>query len=268
MNKYGIREMENFKAPRRKPWIVILIALVLGLCIWLVAHLAGGGRDSVRGSDGGNAKPAAQLADTADKARKSAARNSAIQKPATNATAPKVEQPAVDLKTEKKPVTSKAAKSALARALELIDKNDRIAARGLLQKALENELPDPQRAEIERGLVKINTELVFLPYEMPEKLTHVVKRGDSLGKLAKEYGITIDSIQVINGIKNPNHIRPDDILKILDGDYSIAISRGSLKLTVYMNGKFFKSYPIAIGKFDKTPAGTFEIVDRLKNPVW
>ncbi len=49
--------------------------------------------------------------------------------------------------------------------------------------------------------------------------------------------------------------------------YSITINRAARTLTLYKNGQWYKSYPIAIGKpSTPTPTGTFTIVNRAVNP--
>lgn len=49
--------------------------------------------------------------------------------------------------------------------------------------------------------------------------------------------------------------------------YSITINKAARTLTVYRNGQWYKSYPVAIGKpSTPTPTGTFTIVNRAVNP--
>lgn len=49
--------------------------------------------------------------------------------------------------------------------------------------------------------------------------------------------------------------------------YSITINRASRTLTVYRNGQWYKSYPVAIGKpTTPTPAGTYTIINKAINP--
>ncbi|MBQ2862549.1 MAG: LysM peptidoglycan-binding domain-containing protein [Clostridia bacterium] len=43
---------------------------------------------------------------------------------------------------------------------------------------------------------------------------HEVKYGDTLTRIAKEYGVSVSDIAELNNIANPNHIRTGDILKI------------------------------------------------------
>ncbi|EDK34217.1 L,D-transpeptidase [Clostridium kluyveri] len=49
--------------------------------------------------------------------------------------------------------------------------------------------------------------------------------------------------------------------------YSITINRAARRLTLYKNGKVYKTYPVAVGKSGTpTPAGTFRIINKQINP--
>lgn len=49
--------------------------------------------------------------------------------------------------------------------------------------------------------------------------------------------------------------------------YSITVNTGNHTLTLYKNGKPFRSYPVAIGKpSTPTPKGTFRIKNKAVNP--
>lgn len=49
--------------------------------------------------------------------------------------------------------------------------------------------------------------------------------------------------------------------------YSITINRNARKLTLYRNGKVYRTYLVAIGKRrTPTPAGTFKIINKQINP--
>ncbi|WP_373844349.1 L,D-transpeptidase [Clostridium sp.] len=49
--------------------------------------------------------------------------------------------------------------------------------------------------------------------------------------------------------------------------YSITINRNARKLTLYRNGKVYRTYPVAVGKSrTPTPAGTFRIINKQVNP--
>jgi len=47
----------------------------------------------------------------------------------------------------------------------------------------------------------------------PATKNHKVKKGETLYKISKQYGVTVEEIQKANGMKNAN-IKPDQTLKI------------------------------------------------------
>lgn len=49
--------------------------------------------------------------------------------------------------------------------------------------------------------------------------------------------------------------------------YNIIVNTNTRRLTLYRNGEWYKSYPIAVGKpSTPTPKGDFEIVNKTVNP--
>ncbi|MFT8315429.1 MAG: L,D-transpeptidase [Clostridium sp.] len=49
--------------------------------------------------------------------------------------------------------------------------------------------------------------------------------------------------------------------------YTITINRNARSLTLYKDNKFYKLYPVAVGKgATPTPAGTFKIINKQINP--
>ena len=50
--------------------------------------------------------------------------------------------------------------------------------------------------------------------EATEPKTYVIQRGDTLSRIAKRYGVTVEKIVVANNIKNPNRIYAGQTIKI------------------------------------------------------
>lgn len=49
--------------------------------------------------------------------------------------------------------------------------------------------------------------------------------------------------------------------------YTITVNTSAFTLTLYKNGQWYRSYPVAIGKpSTPTPKGTFKIVNKALNP--
>jgi LysM repeat protein len=45
-------------------------------------------------------------------------------------------------------------------------------------------------------------------------ISYVVKRGDRLGNIADQFGVTVDAIVALNHLDNPNHIEAGQVLLI------------------------------------------------------
>ena len=141
-------------------------------------------------------------------------------------------------------------------------------ARERLFELLESPLDGEARAAVEHALGRVHTELVFNPHPMPEKREHVVARGESLAILARRYGTTVELISRSNRITNPHRIRVGDRLRILQGAFSVEVSKTRNDLVLRLDDRFFKRYRVGTGEFARTPEGSFRIVDRIENPTW
>jgi lipoprotein-anchoring transpeptidase ErfK/SrfK len=156
----------------------------------------------------------------------------------------------------------------LKQARTLEQAGDLVGARAGYLALLKKSRGTRYKADAERVLGRINIELAMTPMPMPEKEHYVVKRGDSVERIARRFGTTVGLIQKGNRLANPNLIKAGDSLRILKGKFSMSISKSRNDLVVLLNGEFFKRYRVGTGKFDKTPVGTFEISDKITEPVW
>lgn len=116
-------------------------------------------------------------------------------------------------------------------------------------------------------LGELNTQIVFTAAAAPEKADYTIEPGDSLGKLAKKFGTTIELIKKANGLPS-DKIRVSDRLRIYQGKFAVDVNKSANTLTVTDNGKFFKRYRVGTGQFNRTPAGEFKIMSRIEKPPW
>ncbi|MBM4142504.1 MAG: LysM peptidoglycan-binding domain-containing protein [Lentisphaerae bacterium] len=234
-------DLDSFKEPSRRPWILVAVLLAAGAAVYWYRQRPQ--RPPVPAETRETSAPAAISASS----------------PAPRQ-APPPPAPAAPAKPES---------------------SGRLLDQGRAHEAAGN-LPEARRcylaalaagaagnaAEIERRLGKVNVELISGPHAMPEKVTHTVQRGESLDAIAGRYGTTSELIQKGNGIANANMIRMGQSLRVLSGKFELGVSRARNDMLVTLNGAFFKRYPIGSGKDGKTPVGTFQIVDKEKNPTW
>jgi lipoprotein-anchoring transpeptidase ErfK/SrfK len=150
------------------------------------------------------------------------------------------------------------------RALALKKEGNLAEARTLLQPLADAENPPDAILDL---LSDINTAIIFTPVPAPEKIDHTIESGDTLGKLAKKYGTTVDLIKKSNNLKS-DMIRLGDRLRIYQGKFTVRVSKTANTLTVRDNDKFFKRYRVGTGEYSKTPVGTFTVTDRIPSPPW
>lgn len=158
----------------------------------------------------------------------------------------------------------------LMQAAEKAEKEDNIsAARTNYLEVLADSECGGARDVAEARLGIIDIDLIFTPREMPGKVDYAIAAGDSLKKIANKFGTTVDLIVKGNNVANPDRVQVGDRLRVLDKQvFAIAVSKSRNDLLVTMNGKFFKRYRVATGKFAKTPVGTFKIEDKIPDPPW
>ena len=116
-------------------------------------------------------------------------------------------------------------------------------------------------------LGKVNMQLLKAPLMMPGKEYYVIQSGDYLQKIAKKYNTTVVLLKTMNGLESDT-IRLGDRLLVFNGGFSIRVSKSRNTLDLMLDGKPFKRYPVGTGKFGKTPAVEFTIVDKIVEPPW
>lgn len=142
-----------------------------------------------------------------------------------------------------------------------------LQAREKALAGLEQAQDPATRAALEKLLGEVGIALVMTPRPMPEKVEYVVQPGDTLGKIARQYGTTIELIERSNRLASRT-IRPGDRLRVLNAPWSIVVNKTRNDLVLSLNGRFFKRYRVGTGEYAKTPTGEFKITERIPQPTW
>ncbi len=124
--------------------------------------------------------------------------------------------------------------------------------------------PDPEAIEV---LGKVNMQLLKAPLMMPGKEYYVIQSGDYLQKISKKYNTTVALLKTMNGLESDT-IRLGDRLLVFNGNFSIRVSKSRNSLDLMAGNQVFKRYSVGTGKFGKTPAVEFTIVDKIIEPPW
>lgn len=131
-------------------------------------------------------------------------------------------------------------------------------------------LSHPESPTVEKAKEKLgtmNTKLIFSPIITEDSAAYEVRKGDTLEKIAKEFNTTVALIKEANRLEG-EMLSIGERLKITRGNFAIVIDADSNRLTLELDGRFFKEYPVGTGKFGSTPIGTFKIVNKHLKPVW
>ena len=160
------------------------------------------------------------------------------------------------------------ADDALLRLGEVYEGQQQLVEARTMYRTLLERFPDsPLMGRTQERLGKVNVALLLSPIVTDLDAVHEVKPGDTLGKIASAYGSTVDFIKRANGLKS-DVIRPQQKLKVPKGKFTIVVDKSQNQLLLTENNQFIKTYPVATGKDNSTPIGTFKIVTKIPNPVW
>lgn len=149
-----------------------------------------------------------------------------------------------------------------------LEKNREILkAKELYQELLSN-FPDYSGVEaVQQKLEQLNLEVIYAHSQSSKTILREVQVGDTLGKLAKKYGTTVELI------KKKNHLTSDVIrvgqkLYIWSGSFNIFVDKSQNILILKDGEEVVKVYTVSTGADNMTPIGTFKIASKLIDPVW
>ena len=111
----------------------------------------------------------------------------------------------------------------------------------------------------------------------PSTLEYVVKSGDSMAQIAREYGVTVMAIAAANGIDNPSQIRAGQRLLIPadapapaeqsapEGNLKMTVSIGQQRCHVYRGEQLLYNWPCSTGRAGSgTKTGTFYVQSKYR----
>ena len=131
-----------------------------------------------------------------------------------------------------------------------IENARRLRAEGKLaeaQKLLRNQLRlhgrRPEAKAARELLGEINTEMFFSTDVPFGKTEYVVKRGDSLWRIARKLGSSPSVIVRTNNMES-DLIRPGERLFVPDGDFTLTLDLPDERAVIHHGEGFFKQYPI------------------------
>ena len=120
-------------------------------------------------------------------------------------------------------------------------------------------------------LTEANTRLYLSGAPVAENglTTHVIRPGETMFKIAQQYGIPLETLLALNHLKAPKDvIYPGDKLTVPSPKLSwrILVTKRYHLLELFRGERRFAAYEIGIGRRDRTPVGRFVIYEKIENP--
>ncbi len=168
----------------------------------------------------------------------------------------------------------------LANGKALIDANNLVAGRRVLNEALMGGGFSDADAAMAKDLIsKANQTLIFSPRRItddPTITTYTVQSGDKPLKIAASNEVTWDFLARLNNISDPRKLRAGSTLKIVHGPFHAVVSKSKFTLDLYLGAPgekgsmYVTTYRVGHGKNNTTPTGTWMVTpqSKLKNPKW
>ena len=112
------------------------------------------------------------------------------------------------------------------------------------------------------GTVVYSTQhLLEPPYE--------VQPGERLEDIGQRYSVPWQLLAKINGIDDPQSLRPGERLKVVRGPFNAVISLERRELTLLLaDGLYAGRFGIGIGREHPPIEGVFSVSDKMVNPVY
>jgi lipoprotein-anchoring transpeptidase ErfK/SrfK len=146
-------------------------------------------------------------------------------------------------------------------------KGSYLEARRLYREILENAQDERMIAKTQESLKDLSMKMLLSPVVTEDSAVYVVEKGDTLGKIARQFGTTVGLIMRSNNLES-DIIRPGQRLKVSKADYSVLVDYSDNTLELRSDSNILKTYKVATGIDNSTPLGTFKVVNKLKDPVW
>lgn len=155
----------------------------------------------------------------------------------------------------------------LSQARVLQSKGDLSGLKAVYQK-LVNDFPNSgEVTHWQKQIDNINIKLLFSPVVTPKSALYEIRPGDTLTRIAREFKTTPDLIKRSNNLSS-DIITPGKKVKVWKDRFSILVDKSQNILILKSDEEIVKTYVVATGKNNSTPAGNFKITSKLVNPTW
>jgi LysM repeat protein len=94
----------------------------------------------------------------------------------------------------------------------------------------------------------------------------VVKQGETLETIAKEYNVPWQLLAKINSVPAPDQVRPGQELKVVRGPFSAVVDLRRSEMTLEVDGRFAGTFPVTIPPGASVAEGPWLVEQKLGGP--
>jgi LysM repeat protein len=127
-----------------------------------------------------------------------------------------------------------------------LDRHDLKMAHQLLSKWHGNESLSPTENEKVETLLGQLAGTVIYSTEHQLEPARIVKPGETLDSISKEYNVPSQLLGKINGIQSPNQLKPGQQLKVVRGPFSAVIDARHNELTLMVDDRYAGKFRITV----------------------
>ncbi|MBM4017681.1 MAG: LysM peptidoglycan-binding domain-containing protein [Planctomycetes bacterium] len=145
-----------------------------------------------------------------------------------------------------------------------------IQAQVRLSQALRAGLDGPKGKAVRETLVSLANRAQLSGARLPDdpySKSYEVARGDSVTRIGSKFLIPLELVMKLNGLASPG-INAGQSLKVLQGPVNVEIFKERHELQAWIGDVCIRIYPIAVGKGNSTPEGTFVVRNKVQNPPY
>jgi len=128
------------------------------------------------------------------------------------------------------------------------------AARSMWMEFIRTHPDSPRVAEAEAAVGPLNMAALLSPEAAEHKKTYTVAKGDSLYKIARQHGVTIELLARANNLQN-TMLQIGQQLIVPETQITATIDRPAMKLRLDNRGEFLRAYPLLAAGLPGAAAG-------------
>lgn len=146
--------------------------------------------------------------------------------------------------------------------------NNLLEARQIFLRLLRLEAAAELRPFVERKLGALHSSLYLSTRLAPGKAVHALASGEKLGKLASQYGCTLEYLLTVNAIQKPDKLQIGKRVTVLQNPrFELLISKRDSTAVLLLNSGFFKRYTLLLSEGTPPPKGLYRVRSRGKKAL-